>query len=466
VLSSHAMRDQKTHETGSEVLFSGNHLFPVAPSHLQHSEEAERAVLASVLLEPEVWPRLAESLQSDDFAFEGHQLLFEGMRQIARRGHTVDTLTLQASLEELGTLEAAGGKGYLHCLDVDLPDLGRIDAYIEIVRDRSLRRRVAALCLKVAQGAFDPGHTGREVVGRAEAGILQLGDAMASARLGALGGLVEETLTDLEENPAGRLPELRSGIDTLDRLLCGLGRGRLVVLAGRPGQGKTSLALACAQHLAVHQGRTVAFFSLEMTSRELVLRLLGSESEIPSGRIASGVLSRTEWERLQTSADRLRSVPFFLDDSSGLSVLELAATVRRLKAQRGLDAIVVDYLQLLDPGQKFPNETIALSAVSRALKQLAKEVDVPVLVLSQLSREPERRGKGSRPQLSDLRGSGSIEQDADAVVFLWPPSALQEAVDSADLMAIVAKNRHGETGEVALRFAKETLRFDETLNQH
>ncbi len=200
-----------------------------------------------------------------------------------------------------------------------------------------------------------------------------------------------------------------------------------------------------------------------MTSRELVLRLLGSESEIPSNRLASGVLSRSEWERLQSSAGRLRSVPFFLDDASGLSVLELASAARRLKAQRGLDAVVVDYLQLLDPGQRYQNETIALSAVSRSLKQLAKELEVPVLVLSQLSREPERRGKGSRPQLSDLRGSGSIEQDADAVVFLWPPSDLQEAAEGTELVAIVAKNRHGETGEVKLGFAKGTMRFHTNL---
>ena len=459
MLTFRVMRDQETHATGSEVFLSGDQFFPLASAQLQHSEEYERAVLASVLLEPELWPRLAERLQTEDFALERHQLLFEGMRLTASRGHAVDTLTVQAALEEQGTLDASGGKAYLHCLDVDLPDLGRIDTYIEIVRDRSLRRRLASLCVKVAQCAFNPGQTGQEVVGRAEASILALGQGMASVNLAEVGGLVDKTLTELEESPAGRLPELCSGIHALDRLLNGLGRGRLLVLAGRPGQGKTSLALAIAQDLAVSQGHTVAFFSLEMTSRELVLRLLGSESEIPTVRIASGVLSRAEWERLLASAGRLRSVPFFLDDSSGLSVLELAATIRRLKAQRGLDAVVVDYLQLLDPGQRYQNESIALSAVSRALKQLAKDLDVPVLVLSQLSREPERRGQGSRPQLSDLRGSGSIEQDADAVVFLWPPSELQEAVDGADLVAIVAKNRHGETGEVALRFTKEIMRF-------
>ena len=179
------MRSPKTHKGGSKVLFAGNHLFPVAPSHLQHSEEAERAVLAAVLLAPELWSRLAERLQSDDFAFERHQLLFEGMRRTASRDHAIDPLTLQATLEEQGTLEAAGGKGYLHCLDVDLPDIGRIDAYIEIVRDRSLRRRVAELGVHLAQGAFDPGTTGRAAVGRAEAGILQLGEGMTSARLEA-----------------------------------------------------------------------------------------------------------------------------------------------------------------------------------------------------------------------------------------------------------------------------------------
>jgi len=463
MLSSRTMRGQKTHDLGSEVLLAGDQLFPIAPSHLQHSEEAERAVLASVLLQPEVWPRLGERLRARDFAVEKHQLLFEGMRRTAERGHLVDTLSLTATLEELGTLDAAGGKAYLHCLDVDLPDIGRIDTYIEIVWDRALRRRMAELCLAVARSAFDPGRTGREVVGQAEAGILQVGEGLSSARLGPLGSLVDETLTDLEDNPVGRLPELRCGLDPLDTLLSGLGRGRLVVLAGRPGRGKTSLALASALDLALYQGHSVAFFSLEMTSRELVLRLLGAASEIPTQRIASGVLSRSEWERLHEAAGRLRSVPFYLDDTSGLSILELASAARRLKAQRGLDAVVVDYLQLLDPGQRYQNENIALSAVSRALKQLAKELDVPVLVLSQLSRESERRGQGSPPQLSDLRGSGSIEQDADAVVFLWPPSDAQKAIDGADLVAIVAKNRHGETGEVKLGFAKETLRFHTNL---
>jgi replicative DNA helicase len=203
----------------------------------------------------------------------------------------------------------------------------------------------------------------------------------------------------------------------------------------------------------------VAYFSLEMTCRELALRLLATETGIPSDRLEKGILSRPQWAALHAAVARLRNIPLYLDDSGTLTLWQLASTVRRLKAQRGLDAVLIDYLQLLHPSESYPNETAALAALSRGLKQLAKELDIPVLVVSQLSREPERRGPAARPQLSDLRGSGSIEQDANAVLFLWSPGL--GAAQAANLELIVAKNRNGATGEILLDFRGDTLRFAE-----
>lgn len=459
-----AMAREDFQQRPSSLPSPGEDLWTAGSPHLQHSEEAERAVLASVLLEPSFWPRVEQRLRPQDFAFDHHRHIFEAMAEVARQGQVIDTLTLQARLAEHGALEKVGGVAYIACLDVDLPDPTRIDAYLEIVRDRALRRRLSSLGLHLARQAFDPGASGREVVGRLEARVLQMSEGLTSARLEPIGEVVDATVEAVEEEPGSALPELRWGLPTLDRILGGLGRGRMVVLAGRPGYGKTSLALAVCRELAAVQARTVALFSLEMTNRELALRLLGSEAEVPAQRIASGILSRPEWERLHQSAARLRTAPLYVDDSSSLTLLELASTVRRLQSRQGLDAVVIDYLQLLDLGEPAQNETLALARISRGLKKLARELNVPVLVISQLSREPERRGPAARPKLSDLRGSGALEQDPDAVIFLWPPSELQEAVEGANLLAIVAKNRHGEAGEVGLRFTKETLVFEERPN--
>jgi replicative DNA helicase len=427
---------------------------------LQHSEEAERAVLASIFLEPTFWPRVAQRLALKDFAFEKHQLIFEAMGRVVAESQTVDTLTVRAKLEELGTFDLAGGVAYIHTLDVGLPDYTRIDTYVEIVKDRALRRGLADFGLGLTRRAFDPASKGAVVLAKAEADILHFGEKIASRRLERLGPLIEAAVTDLEEEGQGEAP-LRTGFPSLDHILGGLGRGRLTVLAGRPGQGKTSVALTIAQDLAIRQGRTVAFFSLEMTNRELTLKILGAETGLPIRQLEKGILSRAQWTQLHQCAARLQSVPLYLDDSSSLTLMELASTVRRLKAQRELDAVVVDYLQLLSAAEAFQNETVALAAISRGLKQLASDLEVPVLLLSQLSRQVERRGPGAPPILSDLRGSGSIEQDADAVVFVWTPES-HDGVENS-LQALIAKNRHGEEGRADLRFEKATMTLFEEV---
>jgi len=432
---------------------------PQGAAQLRDSEEVERAVLATVLLVPAAWELVSDQLTVDDFGLEIHRRLFEAMAAVVKAGHVIDPLTLQTQLEEAGTLDAVGGKATLYTLDTELPDTGRVEIYVEIVRDRALRRRLSETGWQLARRAFEPGTSGREILAEAEGTILKLGEGMASRRLRRAGEVVAGTAETLEEAPGSLVPELSWGLDGADRLLGGLGRGRLLVLAGRPGKGKTSLALAVAHHLTASQGRTVAYFSLEMTCRELALRLLATETGIPSDRLEKGILSRPQWAALHAAVARLRNIPLYLDDSGTLTLWQLASTVRRLKAQRGLDAVLIDYLQLLHPSESYPNETAALAALSRGLKQLAKELDIPVLVVSQLSREPERRGPAARPQLSDLRGSGSIEQDANAVLFLWSPGL--GAAQAANLELIVAKNRNGATGEVLLDFRGDTLRFAE-----
>jgi replicative DNA helicase len=427
---------------------------------LPHSEESERAVLAATLLDPGRFALLSGRLQPDDFFAEKHRLVFQAMLDLAEDDTEIDLRTLQARLEQQGRLEEIGGVAYLASLDLDLPDLSRLESYVEIVKERSVRRRLIDACTQITRDCLDGGLVAQEALGRAEQAILGLGEEAVQKGFVRLSQIFNETIADLEERPPSGFIGVPTGFTDFDEKTRGLNKANLIVLAGRPGMGKTSLALNMAQHVAIRESLPVGIFSLEMSQQELALRILSAESDVPFSPLRSGHLSQRQWGRLVQSVRAMTKAPLFIDDSANPSLLEVASKARRLKAEHGLALVIVDYLQLMQAGGRYENRNLEVSAITRGLKQLAKELDLPVIALSQLSRQPERRGGDHRPQLADLRESGSIEQDSDLVAFIYRDEVYnRESEDQGIAELIIAKHRNGETGTVRLVFLGETVKF-------
>ncbi len=431
------------------------------PKSLPHSEESERAVLAGVLLDPRLLPTISGRLLPGDFYFEKHQLLYQAMLDLQEDRTAIDLRTLQALLEQRGILAAVGGVAYVAGLDVDLPDLGRIDAYAEIVKERSVRRRLIQASGEIIRDCLDGGLEAQAALGRAEQAILGLGEEAIQRGFAAFSGIVDEILEHLEENPGTGILGVPSGFIDFDRMTHGLNKGNLIIIAGRPGMGKTSFALNIAQHVAIQKQRPVGIFSLEMSRQELALRILCSESDVAFSRLRAGNLPGSLWSQVMKKAHSIAHAPLHIDDSPSPTLLEIGSRARRLKAEHGLDLVVVDYLQLMQAGGRYENRNLEVSAISRGLKQLAKELDLPVIALSQLSRQPERRGSDHRPQLADLRESGSIEQDADLVAFIYRDEVYNRDDPENQGLAelIIAKHRNGEIGTVDLVFLGQTTSF-------
>jgi replicative DNA helicase len=426
---------------------------------LPQSEESERAVLAAVLLDPRLLAAVAGRLRADDFLPERHRAIYAAMVELQEEGTSIDLRTLQARLEQKGELDGVGGLAYLAGLDVDLPDLGRFDSYVEIVKERSVRRRLIDVCREVMRDCFDGGVDAPSALARAEQAVLSLGEEAIRRGFVPLARILEETLEMLEESPGKGLTGVSSGFLDLDRMSHGLGRGSLIIVAGRPGMGKTTFALNVAQHVAIRAQRTVGVFSLEMGQQELALRILAAESGVNFSKLRSGLYSQAEAVKLIDTMKTISRSPLYIDDAAAPSILEVASKARRLKAEKDLAVLVIDYLQLMQAGGKYENRNLEIAAITRSFKQLAKELDIPVVLLSQLSRQPERRGSDHRPQLSDLRESGAIEQDADLVLFVYRDAVYNEEADPREAELILAKNRNGETGTVDLVFFGETTRF-------
>jgi replicative DNA helicase len=378
---------------------------------LPHSEESERAVLGGILLDPAVLPTIAGRLRPDDFYLDRHRVLYEAMLDLQDARVGIDLRTVQAKLEQQLKFDEVGGLAYLVGLDLDLPDIGRIDNYVEIVKERSVRRRLIQTAGQIVRDCLDGGVDAREALGHAEQAILGLGEEAVQRGFVPLANVFHETLEELEERPGSLLTGVPTGFIDLDRISHGLNRGNLVIIAGRPGMGKTSFALNIAQHVAIRERRTVGIFSLEMGQQELALRILCSEADISFSRLRAGRVSQKEWTRIIQTVRANSDSPLYIDDSANPSLLEVASKARRLKAEKGLALLVLDYLQLMQAGGRYENRQLEIAAISRGLKQLAKELDIPVMALSQLSRQPERRGSDHRPQLADLRESGCLAGD-------------------------------------------------------
>jgi len=441
---------------------------PAVHRTLPHSEEAERAVIEGILLRPDRLALIAGRLSPEDFYLERHMLLYGAMMALLETEQPVDVRTVQAQLEQQAQFETAGGLAYLTGLDLDLPDLGRIDSYAEIVKERSVRRRLIIACGEITRECMDGGLEAPSALANAEKAILSLSEEAIQKGFSSLDAVYQTTVAELEERAeSGGMLGLSTGFFEWDAMTQGLVNGNLIIIAGRPGMGKTSLALNIAQHVTIREQAPVGMFSLEMSENELSQRVLASEANLPFGQLRTGKLSENQWTKLYDTVKSTAKAPLFIDDSPNPGLLELASKARRLKAEKGLRLLIVDYLQLMQAGGRYESRQLEIAAISRGLKQLAKELSIPILALSQLSRQPERRAGDHRPQLADLRESGSIEQDADLVCFVYRDEIYNK--DDPDVKGlaelIIAKHRNGATGMVELVFLGETTSF-RNLDRH
>ncbi|OGT93682.1 MAG: replicative DNA helicase [Gemmatimonadetes bacterium GWC2_71_9] len=432
-----------------------------------YSPEAEQAVLGAMLLDADAALRAAETLEDWMFYREGHRRLFRVMIGMTRHGGVVDPITLKEELERKGELDAAGGVEYLSYLLDAVPTAANFDYHAKIVRDKALLRRLVEVGTQIVQEAFEGKRLAAEVLDAAERKIFEVAEHRTADGFERLKKLLWPTMERIESlHGAGQtITGVASGFKDLDERTAGFQPSDLVIVAARPAMGKTAFCLNVAQHAAIEHSTGVAIFSLEMSREGIVQRLLTSEARVDAHRLRSGTLRDADYKLLAGAAGILSSAPIWIDDSASLTPLELRSKARRIKAEQDIGLIMVDYLQLMREPEYSENRVQEISAISRSLKALAKELHVPVIALSQLSRAPEQRGgEGRRPQLSDLRESGAIEQDADVVLFIYraemyaKPEERDEVAGQAEV--IIGKQRNGPTGMVKLFFHNQYTRFD------
>jgi len=435
---------------------------PVPP----HSVEAEQAVLGSLLLESAAWDQVADLITRNDFYRPDHQLIFEAIGELAGEAKPCDAVTVSQQLERAGKLEAAGGLAYLGAIARDTPTAANVRSYAEIVRERSLLRQLIQAGTQIASSVFNhDGQSARELVDKAEQRVFEIAEGSFRGREGAvvvrhLLPQVIDQLDELHQNP-DKLRGLPTGFTEFDKLTGGLRPGDLVIVAGRPSMGKTTLAVNMAENAALdpRTRAAVAIFSMEMPSEQVITRMLSSLGGVPLNNLRSGRMSDDDWVRITGATSQLQEAKIFVDETPALTPTELRARARRVKREHGLGLIVVDYLQLMQvPGTK-ENRATEIAEISRGLKVLAKELALPVIALSQLNRAVEQR-ESKKPVMSDLRESGSLEQDADMILLIYREEVYDKNTTKKGLAEIeLVKHRNGEIGTFVLTFQGQYTRF-------
>lgn len=426
--------------------------------------DAERFVLGSILMDDAVHLPVAAALTADDFSLEKHRRIFARMNDLYERGERIDRVSLAEELMRQNQLESCDGLSYLVSLDDGLPKLSNLDGYIRIVKDKALLRRIIFASQKLIDRCVLQEDGADEILAGAEETLLRMGEARATNTLANPGRIIEEFQGGLNAflDPSRRIKGIGTGFTKFDEMTGGLHPGELFILAARPSMGKTALALNIAQHVATHNRKTVAVFSLEMSKESLLTRMMCAGARVDQQKFRAGFLNQDERRKLHHAAETLIEAPLFIDDTPGITIMDIHAKLRRLRNEHGLGLVVIDYLQLMSSRGRSENRNQEISAMSRGLKLLANELHVPFLVLSQLSRAPEQRPGDHKPQLSDLRESGSIEQDADLVAFIYREEVYKPERDDlkglADLM--LSKQRNGPTGVIKLVFLKESTKFE------
>jgi replicative DNA helicase len=430
------------------------------PSNL----DAERSILGAILLDNNALNTAIEALKADDFFLLQHRNVFNQMVALGEAQQPIDLVTLSDELHRRGELEASGGAAYLASLADGVPRVSNVEHYARIVKEKAMLRNLVHAANRIQQNALDGEEGADSILDDAESKIFALAEDRVKAGLISVKDIVRDNFERLEKifREGKSVTGISTGYGELDKLLSGLQPSELIILAARPSQGKTALALNLAENIAIRGGLPVALFSLEMSKESLLQRLVASVAQVDAHKFRSGHLSREDWRRMTEGLGQISSAPLWVDDAGSTSVLEIGAKARRLKRDKGLSLVIVDYLQLISGRGRFNSRQEEVASISRGLKGLAKELQIPVLVLSQLTRAPEREERG--PQLSDLRESGAIEQDADVVMFIYRPNffnlnATPEERDMADIL--IAKQRNGPTDKVKFVFRSRLTRFEE-----
>jgi replicative DNA helicase len=430
------------------------------PSNL----DAERSVLGAILLDNSALNPAVEHLRPEDFFMEQHRRVFTQMIALGESQQAIDLVTLTEELHRRGDLEASGGAPYLAALADGMPRVSNVEHYARIVKEKAMLRNLIHATHNIQQRAFEGEDGADAILDNAESSIFALAEDRVRAGLIPVKDIVRDNFERLERifREGKSITGVATGYGELDKLTSGLQPSELLILAARPSQGKTALALNLAENISIRAGHPAAIFSLEMSKESLLQRLVASVAQIDAHKFRTGHLSKEDWRRMTEALGVISAAPLWIDDAGSISVLEIGAKARRLKRDKGLSLLIVDYLQLITARGRFSNRNEEVASISRALKGLAKELQIPVLVLSQLTRAPERDDRG--PQLSDLRESGAIEQDADVVMFIYRPhffkqGATPEEREETELK--IAKQRNGPTESVKFVFRSRLTRFEE-----
>jgi replicative DNA helicase len=426
-----------------------------------HNKEAEQAVIASLLIDERAIDKIMDKLRAEDFYVPGHQYIYRRVIQLQEEGKPVDVVTLIGGMTD-EELTQAGGVDYVSSLVDIIPTSANVGYYADIVKDRATLRQLIGITVETAEECYGQPDNVDDVVEGAEKRIFSLAENKLKSGVESVGDLMHSTIENLEKlyKRSDQLSGVTTGFRDFNRMTNGFQPSDLIIIAGRPGMGKTAFALNVALNAAYSDdNKSVAFFSLEMSSQQLVQRLLAARAEIDSIKVRNGNFSNEEWGRLASVAGELSEMRFFIDDTPAINPLELRAKCRRLKREQGLDMVFVDYLQLMG-STKGDNREQQISEISRSLKGLAKELNIPIIALSQLNRGVEQR-TDKRPMISDLRESGAIEQDADLIIFLYRDEVYtkEACLEPGTAEVILAKHRHGATGDVKLAFIKEHMLF-------
>jgi replicative DNA helicase len=429
---------------------------------LPHNLEAERSVLGAVLIRNDTINHATEVIDAHDFFREAHRVIFDTMIALNERGQAIDLVTLKDELARINQLEQVGGPAYVASLVDGVPRATNVEHYARIIKEKSTLRSLIYAAGKILSSAYAAEQEPDLLLDESERAIFEIADSRIRTGFVPLRDLVHDSFDTIEklQEHKGLVTGVPTGFTDLDERTSGFQPSDLVIVAARPSMGKTSFTLNIAQHVGTKTDKTVGFFSLEMSKEQLFMRMLTSEARIDAHRLRGGFLNDKDYGKLSTALGTLGDARVFIDDSASIGVLEMRAKARRLKAEHGLDLLIVDYVQLMQGRGRFDNRQQELASISRSLKGLAKELRIPIVALSQLSRAPDARAD-HRPQLSDLRESGALEQDADVVLFIYREDQYEPKEETEGVAEIIiGKQRNGPTGTVKLAFVKEFTKFE------
>jgi len=435
-----------------------------------HSDDAERSVLGSVLIDKEIYFKVSEFIKTEDFYTKSHQEIFAAMTELHNADAPIDVVTVAETLQRRKTLDACGGRSYLADLSSEVPTTANAVQYAKIIAEKSIYRKLIKAGSEIVECSFDEKQDSQIVLDKSEEMIFNISKTRQTRDFVKIQNVLVKNIEDIKEaeKMGGQIPGVASGFTKLDYMTAGFQKSDLIILAARPSMGKTAFALNIAQNVALKGGKRVAIFSVEMSEESLGLRLLSMESRVESKKLRNGTLNEDEWESVRDAVERFQKADIIIDATPNIGVMEVRNKCRRMNAEKHIDLIVIDYLQIMSSEGRSDNRVDEVRKMTQSLKQLAREMECPVLCLSQLSRGSEKRqGEDKRPMLSDLRDSGSIEQDADVVMFLHREDYYHRDREPDNVCeVIIAKQRQGETGTVKLTWIPKFTKFANMENSN